>query len=457
MTFLFSGRLLAAALICLAAAGTARADAEAQRWRAAEAQAHGRFDRLLALVESAPLRPQLRLQRPAGELAAVLERAGRWTALGITPAQGQALVQAYYRRQGLDPAGRQPPVPRQGAEPAASATPAPDGRWRAGREFDRLDSVLLRWPFDWAAVRNEYVVMVRTVVAAGATPMIWVDNNRQQRSAQLALRRAGIDTSRVRWRVENTDSVWIRDYGPIYLYGPDASGTPDWAVVDFHYYDGRPNDDDTPRQVALPEGKAVVDREAGDRVYTEGGNINTDGLGAVLYSTRTYSRNPGVPRATIDQRITSALNATRPLVLQDPVLDATGHVDMFSKIVGPATVLVAQYDADEVDHAVLEANAAALAAAVDGAGRPWNVLRIRQPDVYYEGVVNPVVRTYTNSLIVNDHVIVPTYGIADDEPALALYRQLFPGKTIVPLDAREIIPSAGAWHCVTMEFPAPAP
>lgn len=460
------GRLIAAALICLAAAGPALADAEAQRWRAAEAQAHGRFDRLLALVDTAPLRPQLRLRRPADELSAALERAGRWAALGITPAQGHQLVLAYYRRQGLTADGRragaEPPTATPTAAPAAPATPAiapaaPDERWRAGREFDRLDGVLLRWPFDWSALRDEYVVMVRTIVAAGATPTIWVDNARQQRSAQQLLRRGGVDVRQVQWRVENTDSVWIRDYGPIYLYGPDATGAPDWAVVDFHYYDGRPNDDDTPRQVALPAGKAVVDREATQRVYTEGGNIGTDGLGAVLYSTRTYQRNPAVPRATIDQRIASALNATRPLVLQDPSLDGTGHVDMFSKIVGPATVLVGQYDADEVDHPVLEANAAALAAAVDGAGQPWNVVRIRQPDVYFEGVVNPVVRTYTNSLIVNDHVIVPTYGIADDGPALALYRQLFPGKTIVPLDARQIIPSAGAWHCVTMEFPAPAP
>lgn len=447
-------RLLTATLLALLATTPARADTEAAHWRNAEAQAHGRFDALLALVESAPRRPQLRLQRPADQLSAVLDRAGRWAALGITAEEGRRLVLAYYRRQGLDPAGRMPAAQADEAAPQATV---PDTRWRAGREFDRLDQVLLRWPFNWAELRDEYAVMVRTIVTAGATPVIWVDTARQQRNAQAELHRAGIDTSRVRWRVENTDTVWMRDYGPVFLYGPGASGAPDWAVVDFHYYPDRTNDDDTPRQVAQPEGKAVVNRETADRVYTEGGNISTDGLGAVLYSTRTYARNRGVPRATIDRRIASALNATKAIVLQDPTLDATGHVDMFSKIVGPATVLVAQYDADEVDHGVLETNAATLAAATDGAGTPWNVVRIRQPDVYYEGVVMPVVRTYTNSLIVNDHVIVPTYGIDDDGPALALYRQLFPGKTIVPLDARQIITSAGAWHCVTMEFPAPAP
>jgi len=66
-----------------------------------------------------------------------------------------------------------------------------------------------------------------------------------------------------------------------------------------------------------------------------------------------------------------------------------------------------------------------------------------------------VVRTYTNSLIVNDRVIVPTYGIPDDDDALAVYGEVFPDKTIVPLNAEDIIESGGAWHCVTMEFPEP--
>ena len=104
---------------------------------------------------------------------------------------------------------------------------------------------------------------------------------------------------------------------------------------------------------------------------------------------------------------------------------------------------------------MLEANAAQLAASSNGAGQPLNVVRIRQPDVYFEDVVYPVVRTYTNSVIVNDHVIVPVYGIADDAQALAVYAALFPGKTIVPLDATQIIGSGGGWHCVTMEFGVP--
>jgi agmatine deiminase len=438
---LWAGCLLA--LACLAA----QAD-EALYWQQAEAEARGDFPRLLAEVQAAPLRQQLRLNRSLDQQVQVLQAAGRFDQLGITAAQGRQLVAAWFRRQGLDPQG---PRVQPSVQPAPAASLPPAG-WRAGREFDPLQAVLLRWPFDWLALRDEYAVLVKAIVDSGAEARIWVDKQRQRSAAERVLAKAGVDLNRVRWTVENTDSVWLRDYGPNFLFGPGAA---DWGVVDFHYYSSRPADDDTPLVVATAEGKLVVDRQVADPVFTEGGNINTDGLGAVLYSTRTYAKNSGVPQATIDARIGSALNAPQRVVLQDPVLDATGHVDMFSKIVDANTVLVAQYDPDEVDHARLEANAATLAAATNGAGQHWTVVRIRQPDVYYESFIYPVIRTYTNSLIVNDRVIVPVYGIADDAGALALYATLFPGKTIVPLNANGIITSAGAWHCVTMEFPQP--
>jgi agmatine deiminase len=424
----------------------------AEAWHQAETEAHGDFERLLAIVEAAPRRPQLRFTRSLAEHVQVLDAAGRFRGLGVTREQGEALVAAWFRRQGLDPAGPvRKAVTTASASPAPSSVPLPPAGWRAARAFDPLQAVLLRWPYDWPALRDEYATMVRNIVEAGADARIWVDTERQRRNAQRYLQGRGVPLERVQWIVEDTNSVWIRDYGPSHLYGDG-----DWGVVDFHYYDGRPQDDDTPQVVAAAAGKLVVNRQEGaDRVYTEGGNIATDGLGAVIYSERTYARNRGVPRAQIDARISSALNAPVRLVLQDPTLDATGHVDMFSKLVNPTTVLVAQYDTDEVDHARLEANAALLAASTNGAGQPLNVVRIRQPDVYFENIVLPVVRTYTNAIVVNDRVIVPVYGIEDDAGALAVMASVFPGKTIVPLNANDIIAAAGAWHCVSMEFPAP--
>ena len=64
-------------------------------------------------------------------------------------------------------------------------------------------------------------------------------------------------------------------------------------------------------------------------------------------------------------------------------------------------------------------------------------------------------RTYTNAFIANNAVLLPVYGIPQDEAAAAIFRDLLPGRTVYPVDATVIIESGGAWHCVTMEYPRP--
>lgn len=225
------------------------------------------------------------------------------------------------------------------------------------------------------------------------------------------------------------------------------------AVADFHYYRYRPNDDDTPLGVAQTFGLPVVNRQSADVVYTEGGNLGHDGLGTVIYSARTYDKNK-TRDSVVDSRILSAFQASQAVVLPDPVLDSTGHIDMFLKILDPETILVGQYAPGQVDYAVLEEAATRLATKRNGAGKRFRVVRIPQPDVYYSQFVVPVVRTYTNAQMVNGVVVVPVYGIPSDDVALETYRRLLPRHRVTGLNANDIIESGGAWHCVTMEMQA---
>jgi agmatine/peptidylarginine deiminase len=128
---------------------------------------------------------------------------------------------------------------------------------------------------------------------------------------------------------------------------------------------------------------------------------------------------------------------------------------MFLKIVSEDTVVIGQYRPGQPDYQVLEDCAALFERSSNGAGKPWRVVRVPQPDVYYAYFVLPVVRTFTNGLIVNDRVIVPVYGIPEDAEALEIFARELPGRQVIGLNANDIIESAGAWHCVTMEYPRP--
>jgi agmatine/peptidylarginine deiminase len=58
-------------------------------------------------------------------------------------------------------------------------------------------------------------------------------------------------------------------------------------------------------------------------------------------------------------------------------------------------------------------------------------------------------RTYTNSIIINKTVIVPTYETYYDTTALRIYREAMPGYNVVSINCNSIIPSLGAIHCIT--------
>ncbi|MBA3726675.1 MAG: agmatine deiminase family protein [Armatimonadetes bacterium] len=65
--------------------------------------------------------------------------------------------------------------------------------------------------------------------------------------------------------------------------------------------------------------------------------------------------------------------------------------------------------------------------------------------------------TYTNAVMCNDLVMIPTYSqqgmSADNTQALAMWQSALPDKTIVQIDATNIISAAGALHCIVMHVP----
>jgi len=421
------------------------------KWQATHEQHHGQLNAMLELIAETPVIPHFRSDRSARELFDVLVEAGRFDELGLTQDEGWTLVKAVYEKHGLPiDVDRRVVGDTEPFDPNNDPAETPD--FRSGTEFENLNAVLMRWPWDWASQKDEYAQMVQAIYDGDATAAIWTNTSSQKNEAISYLENRGVPTSHILWVTEQTNSVWMRDYGPNFIYESDG---PRWGVVDFHYYNSRPADDDTPLVIASAMNVPVMDRQFSNVVHTEGGNLNRDGVGCVVFSERTYSNNGGVNHDVIDARIKTAFNANKALVPEDPSLDGTGHVDMFLKIVDEDTVVVAQYDPDEKDYQILEDAATLFMSETNGAGVPWEVHRIWQPDVYYIFFIFPVVRTYTNSLVVNDVVMLPVFDIPYDAQAVAVYEALYPGRTIVPINAEVIIESGGAWHCVTMEYPDP--
>jgi agmatine deiminase len=61
-------------------------------------------------------------------------------------------------------------------------------------------------------------------------------------------------------------------------------------------------------------------------------------------------------------------------------------------------------------------------------------------------------RTYTNSLAVNDVVLVPYYSDSMDglQEALKVFEEAYPGRAIIPIEASPLIQLNGSIHCTAM-------
>jgi len=319
-------------------------------------------------------------------------------------------------------------------------------------EYASMEGVVIQVQTYNTAIRKYYAEMIKGIIAAKAIPYIIVESTSEQNTVtSQVLTPNGISASAVQFLVFPYDANWTRDYGPWHVYLDKSTR----AIVDHHYYDQRPNDDAIPVKLGQLWGEQVFS----SGFYTEGGNFMTDGRGTCWMSTGVFSKNDlqDTPqnRATVAQLFKEYIgcdSVTFPVSIPG---EGTTHIDMYSKILNQDTIIVSysksEWGAEADEIAQLDAAAELYANTPKPGGGTFKVVRI--PMTFSHSWWSATYYTHTNSLIVNDHVLVPTYGRGTDAEALAVYEQLMPGYTVVGIDSNEIIPAGGSIHCTTMQVP----
>lgn len=316
----------------------------------------------------------------------------------------------------------------------------------------------------WASDIDMLIEMIqRGTVAGGAGAIVLTEDSTS--SFESFLSGKGVDLSRVRvvHAPGGLNAKWARDFGPLSMYEPAGS----LAFVDLHYYDKRPNDDAIAAMLAAEIGINRYGLEGEDytppddaKLYLEGGNFQTDGRGTCILSNDVASdngaeNNPDADTlAEAEELLQQYLGCEQVIWLTPPPHTGTGHVDMYAKLLTPTDILVIQTphssSNDEEADTVLESNVAILEAATNLDGDPFQIHRITIPSIGWMWTYE----TYTNSTILNDIVLVPTYDSGTyDSAALQVYESVLgPGYTVVGVDASSIVAQGGAVHCTTMQI-----
>lgn len=347
-------------------------------------------------------------------------------------------------------AATQPPR----AAPRGPGT-TPTGPLSCPGEYAPADGLLLAWE-GGTTLNQIQAIMIRHITTTGNARVYLVFDTTSERDGQMniatsILRAQNPDLTKVIPVVRTTDTIWIRDYGPRYVYEGDV------RIISDHTYNGfqfRPNDD------AQPVGFASFMRHAR---YTlplihGGGNYHLDSIGRGFATRLIANENPSLG-TTAAAREAAVINLWQQYqgvntLLFDPFptnVDATQHIDMWMQVVSDNTVIIGEWPAPTGGLQPSTQRTITENAAITMANLGYNVFRV--PSRSLSGVHY----TYTNMVIANNLVLVPSYVNATmqplNAPALATIQAAMPGKTLVQVNSDALASLAGVMHCIVMHVP----
>ncbi len=327
---------------------------------------------------------------------------------------------------------------------------------RNAAEWEEMQGVLISWISGYETFLSEIIRYSREE----ATVYIYCSDSA---TVKNYLTSHSISTTNTRYIVASLNSVWIRDYGPNNIYTNNVDSL---YLVDWVYNRPRPQDDASPQQFAnllsLPLYQCT--QSPTDLVAT-GGNFVSDGFGTAFSSdlilnenatTSSYNQTPKTEQ-DVNNIVNDYLGITNYIKMDVLPYDGIHHIDMHFKMLDEETLLVGEYPTGISDGPQIETNLNYVLNNFNSVfGTSFRVVRIPMPPStsgswpssgsYY--------RTYTNSLILNKTILVPTYYEQYDTTALRIYREAMPGYRVVGINSSSIISQSGAIHCTSHEIGA---
>ncbi|MDP7009043.1 MAG: agmatine deiminase family protein [Phycisphaerales bacterium] len=330
-------------------------------------------------------------------------------------------------------------IARTPISPFRGVSSPPIGPIHCVAEYEPMDGILLAWEgsSSWKSILAKMAANITTIGEADA--VIVVDTTSEQSSALSEISANGGDTDRVTFVVRATDTIWIRDYGPRYIYEGECR-----AIVDHTYNRPRPNDNALSSYLG-----SVVGHEVYDLPLVHGGgnfHLNAGGFG---WATELISdENGGLSDAAIRAYWQDFQNLDVTITDAFPTsVDSTQHIDMWMCWASDTTCMISDwpYNSGSVQDVICDSTAATLQLL------GYSVVRAPARSVSWTHY------TYTNSVICNDLVLVPSYTNSSvsqhNSEAVAAWQSACPDKTIVQIPCESIVSAAGVMHCICMHIP----
>ena len=339
--------------------------------------------------------------------------------------------------------------------------------YRVVAEWEPAIGSMIRWPL---GIPSDLVVELAT----DDILYVLVETNNQENQATNNFNNWGVNLSNVVFIYTETYSHWTRDHGPQFIIGENYwkvinqifNGYPEESGCNFlnvnhinknkqinhgrflpNQLRGWAEDDDTNIDFANQLDWDIFNLP----LYWTGGNFMTDGYG-MGFSTQLMVNENNISNQAFKEIMYQELHFDDYHIFDNPNQLSIQHIDCMAKLVNPETIIIKQVPESSPEYDCIENFANSFYQLNTFYNRPFKIYRILCPVIngaWWE--INPVA-AYTNSLILNNKVLVPQYGIIQDELALQTYRDAMPGYEVIGFDDSNNNPwyAEDALHCRTM-------
>ena len=345
-------------------------------------------------------------------------------------------------------------------------TTPPSEEVRTMAEWEEIQALTITWSTGYN-IQEETILSQIVANAVQECQVIIICEEESEVESYLLSQ--GISTDNVNLIKTDFNNIWIRDYGQNTVYKNDVGEA---ILVDWIYNRNRPYDDLVPEKVAEYFNMNMHNTtQAPWDLMATGGNFMSDGMGTAFSSELIVDENSGgyawegfdgnvyYPDHTIEEinnTLEEFMGIDNYIIMENLPYDGIHHIDMHMKLLNEETLLIAEYPEGIADGPQIEANIQYVLENYNSAfGTPYEVIRIPSPPSssgnYPDN--NGYYRTYTNSVFVNNTVLVPFYRTEYDTIAQRIYEQALPGYNVVGIDVdnqgENLISYSGAIHCIT--------
>ncbi len=291
-------------------------------------------------------------------------------------------------------------------------------------EFERMQGVLIRYPLGIST----------SLVAEMAEDVIvyCLVSNSQQSSAYNALNNAGVNMDHVEFILGSTDSYWTRDYGPWWV----VDGDREVSVVDFTYNRPRPNDNEAPLKMSEHLDTPYFSTD----LIHAGGNYMTDGYHVSASTSLVYDEN-AISDSEVNSTLENYYGINEYHVVDDPNGDYIQHIDCWGKFLSPTKLLLREVPESHSQYDEIEEVVDYFTNHMNTFGESWEIFRVWTPNN----------QPYTNSLILNNKILVPIMSSSWDDDALAVYEEALPGYEVIGFTGSWV--SSDGLHCRAKGIP----